>query len=342
MLNGKHILIENIAGIGDLIMFTPTLRKIKELYPDCVLSILTTETNQPVLDRLPYVDHVYCIRRGKFLGRYRPGYHFFQQDYAVFTTWQPHLAWMAYLSRVPHRIGICKEKYRNMGLFQQHIDKWVLSTHAFAADVIGEVLGEALGVNLAIDDTQCDVSRPTPAESRRMAQLLLAAGKAPDKKYAVIVPFSGRSARDIPLPLLTELETYILNACGYACVLVGVKEFASRLDSRPGVYNMLGQTSITEMVALMETAEFVVTPDSGPMHIAGAVGKNTIGLFSKDLPERWAPKKYCYPVSLHVPCSPCDDGQADACQNRYCMNDISLAMVASGIQKFMQGESLGR
>lgn len=42
-LNGKNVLIESGGGIGDLIMFTPALRKLKEIYPDCCLTFLTNE-----------------------------------------------------------------------------------------------------------------------------------------------------------------------------------------------------------------------------------------------------------------------------------------------------------
>lgn len=37
-LNDKHILIESGGGVGDLIMFTPALRRLKELYPKCILT----------------------------------------------------------------------------------------------------------------------------------------------------------------------------------------------------------------------------------------------------------------------------------------------------------------
>ena len=46
MLSGKHILIENCPGLGDLVMVTPALRKIKELYPDCEVEL--NEGGQPV------------------------------------------------------------------------------------------------------------------------------------------------------------------------------------------------------------------------------------------------------------------------------------------------------
>ncbi len=50
MLNGKHILIANTPGKGDLLMLTPALRRLKELYPRCVLSVVLYERNFPLVD----------------------------------------------------------------------------------------------------------------------------------------------------------------------------------------------------------------------------------------------------------------------------------------------------
>ncbi len=65
MLNGQHILIENTPGIGDLLMLTPVLRRLKQLFPHCVLSVVSYAGNLPLVERLPYVDAVYGIEKGK-------------------------------------------------------------------------------------------------------------------------------------------------------------------------------------------------------------------------------------------------------------------------------------
>ena len=60
-LNGKHIFIEDGDGIGDLIMVTPTLRKIKELYPEAILTFATFGKCLEIVSRLPYIDYSYYI-----------------------------------------------------------------------------------------------------------------------------------------------------------------------------------------------------------------------------------------------------------------------------------------
>ena len=63
-LNGKYLLIENCPGIGDLIMCTPALRRLKEIFPHCILTIVSYENNLPIVSRLPYVDYVCGIKKG--------------------------------------------------------------------------------------------------------------------------------------------------------------------------------------------------------------------------------------------------------------------------------------
>lgn len=70
-LNGKRVLIESGGGVGDLIMFTPALRRLKEKFPDCQITFLTIDKTVDVINRLPYIDRVICIKRGRFMGRYR-------------------------------------------------------------------------------------------------------------------------------------------------------------------------------------------------------------------------------------------------------------------------------
>lgn len=59
------------GGVGDLIMFTPALRRLKEKFPDCQITFLTIDKTVDVINRLPYIDRVICIKRGRFMGRYR-------------------------------------------------------------------------------------------------------------------------------------------------------------------------------------------------------------------------------------------------------------------------------
>jgi len=93
---------------------------------------------------------------------------------------------------------------------------------------------------------------------------------------------------------------YVQTMLGMKVVLAGgpsqlEKDTAAqilKLCSSLNPVNMVGKTSIDEMVALLDTAEMVLAPDTGPVHIASALGTSTIGLYASTNPQRAGPYNY--------------------------------------------------
>jgi ADP-heptose:LPS heptosyltransferase len=80
--------------------------------------------------------------------------------------------------------------------------------------------------------------------------------------------------------------------------------------SKTGVVNLIDKTTPPELIALCSLANFVVTPDTGTLHIAGALGKRTIGLFGAIQPRTrvsyYPNVRALYPQGV-LPCIPCHD-----------------------------------
>ena len=67
--------------------------------------------------------------------------------------------------------------------------------------------------------------------------------------------------------------------------------------------NLVGQTSLREMLGLIAKASLVVAPDSGPVHMANAVGTPVIGLYAHHNPQRVGPRNFLdYVVSVYDDC----------------------------------------
>ena len=118
------------------------------------------------------------------------------------------------------------------------------------------------------------------------------------------------------------------------CIIIGDANKPSILQNEK-IHNLLGKTSLKEAIMLIDKAKAVVCTDSGPMHIAGACKKHTVALFTRDIASRWAPKKYCHPVSIHMHCSPCNDEIAAVCSHHDCMNKIPLNMILQAIDDLL-------
>lgn len=324
-LNGKHVLIESGGGVGDLIMFTPALRRLKELHPQCILTFLTIDKTADVINRLPYIDKVICIRRGRFMGRYRVLPDLVKQDCFVFTEWQPQLLFCAWLLHLPNRFSIPRTGNPLTRTLHKYITDSVSQSPNFAAQTNAKLLSETLEIKLDGDMTHCDVSIPDASEKQAVDQLLHEIGLGKNDDFMALSPFTSADGRDWSLTESKRLVQMVEKKYQLPVVLLGNKD---RDVSRVSRYSLLKKTNIMQLIEIIRRAKCLVSPDSGPMHIAGALSVPCVALFSRDLPSRWAPKYDCYPIYLKCECSPCSSEIFNHCPYQLkCIRDITAEMV---------------
>ena len=155
------------------------------------------------------------------------------------------------------------------------------------------------------------------------------------ERYIVLSPFAALKERNYPVEQAKQLVQKIEAKYKIPVIVIGVKE--NTQDAMIISEKILtGKTSIMQMIQLIRKAMLLISVDSGPMHIAGAVETPCVALFSKDLPSRWAPRKNCIPIYLDYECSPCDDETARNClYNIRCMRDIAAEMVMKNVEKLL-------
>jgi ADP-heptose:LPS heptosyltransferase len=72
-----------------------------------------------------------------------------------------------------------------------------------------------------------------------------------------------------------------------------------------GLVNFAGQTSVGELAALLEESDLFIGNDSGPLHVAAALGKPTLSIFGPGFPEKWAPTGPQHRLLHHPSGCPC-------------------------------------
>lgn len=325
-LNGKRILIESGGGVGDLIMFTPALRRLKEKYPKCVLTFLTIDKTIDVINRIPYIDNVICIKRGRFMGRYRVLPELMKQDYVIFTEWQPQLLCCAWLLRLPNRFSIPRDGHILTKTLHKYITDIVPASTDFAARTNARLIGKALDITLDGDMTRCDVSLPNQQEKIEVDTILQTIGIHKEDDFIALSPFTSADGRDWSVQEAQKLVKNIEKKYHLPTVVIGNKKQAEALEISP--YVLVGKTNIIQLIEIIRRAKCLVSPDSGPMHIAGALDIPCVALFSRDLPSRWAPKNNCYPIYLRYDCSPCGSDMFNHCPHELrCIRNITAEMV---------------
>ncbi len=158
------------------------------------------------------------------------------------------------------------------------------------------------------------------------------------QEYVVVIP----SARWKTKRWSPENFGALISKLSVPCIVTGsradeqiVKE-VMRFSNGKGT-NFCGKTDLKELTALIAGAKAVVSNDSGPMHIAAALGVPVIALFGptdpyKTGPYGWQEKKNLRVIRVLISCSPCFKKK---CKDLLCMDGISIGTVLKELEEYI-------
>jgi ADP-heptose:LPS heptosyltransferase len=189
-------------------------------------------------------------------------------------------------------------------------------------------LAEAAGFSLPSGDAGAlAVRRPRPDVSHLV----------PQTPFVVLHPGTSVPARAWPAAGFEE-AAHLLCAEGRRVVVTGApaeRELTGRVVGSSPAVDLGGRTSLAELAAVLAAAEAVVVGNTGPAHLAAAVGTPVVSLFSPVVPAvRWAP--YGVPtVLLGDQSAPCRDTRARECPvpGHPCLNSVTAADVVAAVGK---------
>jgi heptosyltransferase I len=102
------------------------------------------------------------------------------------------------------------------------------------------------------------------------------------------------------------------------------------------VLNLCGATSLPEMIEIVRLGDLLVTNDTGPMHVAAALGKPLVALFGPTEPRRTGPYGQLENIlRLDLPCSPCLSADCSLAEKDKCLRDLSPATVLRQVEKLL-------
>ncbi len=100
--------------------------------------------------------------------------------------------------------------------------------------------------------------------------------------------------------------------------------------------NLCGATSLPEMIEWIRLGDLMITNDTGPMHVAAALGKPLVALFGPTEPRRTGPYGQLENVlRLDLPCSPCMKSTCHFEKPEECLRALSPALVFERVQKLL-------
>ena len=330
----QNILVCQTGGwIGDMVLLTPALRALKQVFRESHLELLLRPRVADLMKSHPYVDA--CIVDEKTEGRCRSLTRLVRQirntsfDLAVVlhpTSFRNAL--LPFLARIPIRVGT-NISGRGMLLTQScRDDTSVHEVHRYL-----RVL-ELLRVDMASDDLEF---WQTDTDRHSIENLLRAEGVSPNERLIAVNLGTTWTTKRWDSMNFTEVIRQITRLVPEAkVVLTGSSIEQTLTEALPAslpIINLAGKTSILELGALLERCEVCLTCDSGPMHIAAAVGTPTVALFGPTDPERHRPYGMGHTViEKPVSCRPC---YKRTCHRRdtphLCMQEIGAGEVVKAV-----------
>jgi len=148
-----------------------------------------------------------------------------------------------------------------------------------------------------------------------------------------------------PVERFAEAAARLAEEAGVRVIVVGTEEdrpLAQGICSRVGeqALDWTGRTSLVELAALLHRSALLLTNDSGPMHLAAALGTPVVAVFGPTNPSRTGPySDRAVVVRSAVPCAPCYQRR---CDRPVCLEEVGVEDVVGEARALLSGEPLVR
>jgi lipopolysaccharide heptosyltransferase I len=362
-----RILLIKPSALGDVIHTVPVLAQLRARYPAARIDWLLTPALAELIRHHPGLSNVVPFARRQ-LARWwswsalqelaglvralrRPRYELVIDLHGQFRS-----ALLCLATGAPYRIGFDRprrhsrassrdlpaEAYRH-GWTGAREGAWLAYTHRISLPTLDVHAVDRylwLGRLLGLSDGPVDFRLPLPdAAVARVAALLRERGVG-GRPYAVLVPGTMWETKHWPAESFAAVARHLCGT-GRAVVLAGAAAEPPRCravaEHCPGSVNLCGQTSLTELAALIRGSAVCVTNDSGSMHLTVALDRPVVSVFGPTDPLWVGP--YGRPdmvVRADLPCSPCYLRKLSRCPHDHaCMRQVSAARVIERVEQVL-------
>jgi lipopolysaccharide heptosyltransferase II len=339
--NAERLLCIRLDSLGDVLMMTPAIRALRQGSPGRRITLLTSPSGAAAARLVPEIDDV-LVHEAPWV-KATPARADSACDHAlirrlhamrfdavvIFTTFSQSplpAALLCYLADIPLRLAHCHEKPYGL------LTDWVPDPEP-QAEIRHEVqrqLDLVATVGARADDEHLSLRVPDPA-SDAVRRLLRELGIGASGPWAVLHPGSSAASRRYPPELYADVVQRLVADHGWQVVMTGSEQECSltrEIARQAGVsvHDLAGRLDLAELAALIASAPVLITNNTGPSHIAAAVGTSVVCLYALTNPQHtpWLVRSRV--LSFDVPCrwcyrSICPEGH-HACLRRVPSSDV--------------------
>lgn len=325
----RNILIIKPGALGDLLQMTPVFRHLRQYCPAAKITLMVgSDMTADLFRHSPLVDEVVVYDRWK---RHR--------------TWRPLLALRRELARKPFDLVINFQRSNLRG--------WVLASAAFPCRVliyhksrqrsvhaVENHLATLRPLGFPLDEEPL-LEMSLGQEDEEFADRIFRDSRLAGKTVVALNPGASTPDKCWPTELFGRLGDLLLGDPHVAVLLVGAPherpladEILAFMGAEP--VDCVGETTPRQLGAVLKRCSVVVSGDTGPLHMATAVGTPVVGLFGPTDPARTGPVGPGHVVLRHpeVECVPCRSARCRKGET-VCMRAITPEEVAASVHRLL-------
>jgi lipopolysaccharide heptosyltransferase II len=348
--DADHILCVRLDTLGDVLMTTPALRALKESRPGRRLTFLTSAPGAEAARLVPEIDHILVYDAPwmkatapradsrpdlEMVERLRAGGYGAAVIFTVYSQNPLPAAMLCFLADIPLRLAHCHENpYQLLTNWLPDPEPAAFVRHEVRRqlDLVAAIGGRTTNERLSIRFSQ--------AARVRVGSLLQEMRIGADEPWMVFHCGASAASRRYPPEQFAEAARLLAVEPGYPIVFTGaanenplIEEIRSRMAGPS--HSLVGRLSLAELAALLASASLLVSNNTGPVHVAAALGTPVVDLYALTNPQHapWAvpsrvlfhdvPCKYCYK-------SVCPEGHQD------CLRLVSPKSVAAAARELLR------
>ncbi len=339
----KKILIVRLDRIGDVMLSTPAISAVRKAFPGSHIAVMVSPYASPIIEGNPSVDEVIIydkkgnekglsgnVRFAAVLGRKK-----FDLAIVLHPTARTHIA--LFLAGIPVRVGYDK-KYGF--LLTKRLPHTKQSGLKHEIDYTLDVLRLA-----GIEPSGRTLYMPIKKESELTAErIFTAAGIKKDDVVVALNPGASCPSKRWKAENFAKAAKAIIEKTAAKIVVVSGASDKACGDKTaaligPGCLNLSGKTDISELASVLKRADVFISNDSGPVHIACALGTPVVAIFGRSdaglSPRRWGPTGHRSAV-LHKKAG-CEICLAHNCKAGFkCLDAITVDEVVRTAQEMLK------
>lgn len=341
--NIRKILVFRTDRIGDILLSIPAIRALKQSFFKAQISVVLQSPYACLLEENSDIDEIITYDKkkdGGFWGTLKFIAHLRKKgfDLAVILNPKKRSNIIAFLAGIPHRLGYSR-KWGFLLNYRIKDEKYKGEKHEleYNLDLVGAIGAKtedksfSVGIKKEDEDFIDFLFKESRIKNGEQLIAIHPGSSCPSKRWPI--ERFARLAQSVKRP---EGQTYGAGKAQSAeIVIIGSKEeeelgqTMERLMQVPAI-NLTGKLNLGQLAALFKRCSLLISTDSGPVHLATAVGLRCVVIFGRNLPglspKRWGPRGE-NDIVLHNPpdCQPC---LAHRCKKGFeCLKRISVEEV---------------